>query len=49
MSTKKYEFTAQDIIERILSDKEFRNELLTLLAAVVDLADSIRLSKEVRQ
>lgn len=49
MSTKKYEFTAQDIIERILSDKEFRNELLTLLAAVVDLADRIRLSKEVRQ
>ena len=31
MSTKKYEFTAQDVIERILSDKEFRNELLTCL------------------
>lgn len=49
MSTKKYEFTAQDVVERILSDKEFKNELLTLLATVVDLADRIRLSKGVLQ
>ena len=49
MSTKKYDFTAQDVVERILSDKEFENELLTLLATVVDLADRIRLSKGVLQ
>lgn len=49
MSIKKYEFTAQDVVERILSDKEFKNELLTLLATVVDLADRIRLSKGVPQ
>ena len=49
MSTKKYEFTAQDVVERVLSDKEFKNELLTLLATVVDLADRIRLSKGVLQ
>lgn len=41
MKTKKYRFTAQMVIERLLSDEKFRDDLLTLILGIAYLANRV--------